>query len=114
MSAKHTPGPWYVGAQNDALYIIDRRPAQGNDYPNHEADTACIARVFDDVRGNEDSGRLNAELLAAAPELLQVLHDVCGSLALAQANSSDRVDWSRDDSLKRALEAIVKATGSAG
>lgn len=45
-AAKHTPGPWFVGAQNDYLYVIDRRPsASGNDYPNHEADTELVAKL---------------------------------------------------------------------
>lgn len=71
MSARHTPGPWFVGAQNDALYVIDRRPAHDNDYPDHAGDEACIARVYDDVRGSEGSGAANARLIAAAPELLE-------------------------------------------
>ena len=66
--SKHTPGPWFVGAQNDALYIIDRRPAHDNDYPNHHADVGCIAKVYDDIRDAE-IGRANAALIARAPDL---------------------------------------------
>ena len=58
--SKHTPGPWFVGAQNDALYIINRRPAHDNDYPNHDADVTCIAKVYDEA---------NAALIARAPDL---------------------------------------------
>lgn len=40
----------WVGAQNDALYLIDRRPGN-NDHPVHDAPTNAIAKVYaaDDV-----------------------------------------------------------------
>ena len=68
MRPQHTPGPWFVGAQNDALFIIDRRPAFSNDYPNHDADTEVIAKVYDDVRGNEHvlaDRRMMSDVIAA-------------------------------------------------
>jgi hypothetical protein len=40
---------FHVGAQNDALYITSGQPpAINNDYPNHEADRTCVAKVFDE------------------------------------------------------------------
>ena len=56
---RHTPGPWFVAAQNDALVIRRITTANGDivaklDYTPHEI---CAA---------------NANLIAAAPELLQV------------------------------------------
>ncbi len=71
--AQHTPGPWFVGAQNDTRYIIDRRPnANGNDAPNHDADTGVIAKVYDTGRNDDYVGEANAHLIAAAPELLNI------------------------------------------
>jgi hypothetical protein len=42
----HTPGPWFVGTQNDGLYIIaGRKPAPNNDYPWHDAPRVCLATM---------------------------------------------------------------------
>ena len=38
--------PWFVGAQNDSLYIIDGKPAKDNDYPHHDYGPAAIAKVY--------------------------------------------------------------------
>jgi hypothetical protein len=77
--SKHTPGPWYVGAQNDMLYILDRKPAASNDYPNHERKgLTCIARVYDPTL---DASEANARLMAAAPEMFEAL--LCADCALA-------------------------------
>ena len=46
-NAAHTPGPLYVGAQNDELYITaGRAPAKNNDHPWHDAPRVAIAKVF--------------------------------------------------------------------
>lgn len=73
---QHTPGPWYVGAQNDGLYIISGKPpAAGNDFPRHDADRNVLAKVYDPIDGNP-SGDKDAELMAAAPELLHALKEI--------------------------------------
>lgn len=42
----------YVGAQNDALYIVvGEPPASTNDYPRHDADRTAIAKVYDAETG---------------------------------------------------------------
>lgn len=38
---------WYLGAQNDGLFIIDQPPAPSNDHPKHDAQVAVIAAVPD-------------------------------------------------------------------
>ena len=44
-----TARPWYVGAQNDTLYIIaGRAPSPNNDTPFHDADRIVIAKVYDE------------------------------------------------------------------
>lgn len=62
-----TPAPWYVGAQNDSLFIVaGRAPSPDNDYPFHGADRTAIAKVYDEHRDD-------ARLIAAAPDLLEAL-----------------------------------------
>jgi len=113
MRPQHTPGPWFVGAQNDALFIIDRRPAFSNDYPNHDADTEVIAKVYDDVRGNAGAGRCNARLIAAAPESIEANKTALMVLcALQNAN-----DWhpNMEKDIAFAIDgcraAVAKSTG---
>jgi hypothetical protein len=98
MSA-HTPGPWYVGAQNDGLYIIDRQPSPSNDDPRHDADVELVATPFA-ARGA--TVEANARLIAAAPEMLEALKDVMERLV-------DRHE--ADESAVKARAAIAKATG---
>lgn len=44
----HQPVPYYVGAQNDAIYITaGKPPASNNDHPNHDADRVVIAKMLD-------------------------------------------------------------------
>jgi hypothetical protein len=97
--ATHTPGPWFVGAQNDALFIIDKKPRPSNDYPWHDYDVAAIAKVYrDGDNGIEDA---NANVLAAAPQLL----------AACKAALNDRMfkDW--PDVAQLLIDAIAKAEG---
>jgi hypothetical protein len=109
----HTPGPWYVGAQNDGLYIIDRQPSPSNDDPRHDADVELVATPFA-ARGA--TVEANARLIAAAPEtaaerdrlrvenaeLLEALKDVMERLV-------DRHE--ADESAVKARAVIAKATG---
>lgn len=36
---------WYLGAQNDGLFIIDQPPRSSNDNQMHDADVNCILPV---------------------------------------------------------------------
>lgn len=110
MTTKHTPGPWYVGAQNDAIYIIaGRPPALNNDFPVHGADRELIAAMKGDGYSMDSA---NASLIAAAPDLLAALQVVMPALEVM------RKQWPRskhDDSLDVvafARAAIAKATGA--
>lgn len=64
----HTTGPWFVGAQNDGLHIINEPPRPSTDYPRHDAQVAAIAHVY-----HGDSAEANARLIALAPEMLVIL-----------------------------------------
>lgn len=73
MTTQHTPGPWHVGCQNDALFVTaGREPALNNDHPWHDAPRVALCKVF----GPSDDDCLpvdaeaNARLMAAAPKLL--------------------------------------------
>lgn len=99
--AAHTPGPWFVGAQNDALYILDRRPAHDNDYPDHEADVGCIAKVYDDIRDAE-IGRANAALIARAPDLAAEVERLRERIA-----ASDSVGLRQEQILIKMEEALA-------
>jgi hypothetical protein len=77
----HTPGPWYVGAQNDLLYIINTKPRPvPADYINPGVPgSVVIARLrYHDV--SPEVERANAAVLASAPELLRVAKDAADFL----------------------------------
>lgn len=45
--AQPMPRPYYVGAQNDEIYIVaGERPATSNDYPRHDANRHVVAKVY--------------------------------------------------------------------
>lgn len=70
---KHTPGPHYVGSQNDAIYIIaGREPALSNDHPWHDAPRVCLAKVYGPTEGDclPVDQLANAQLFAASEDLL--------------------------------------------
>ena len=50
MSGSYIGRKAYIGAQNDALFIIHGEPpAQSNDHPRHDADRKAMAKVFDEA-----------------------------------------------------------------
>ncbi len=64
--AKATVTELYVGAQNDALYLIDKRPSlSGDDRPWHDREAKVVAKVYD----GKDAGPL-AAAFNALPGLL--------------------------------------------
>lgn len=71
----HTATPWYVGAQNDVLYIIaGRPPSKNNDYPVHDADRTIIAKVYNEADAQPIVTAVNAhDELVEALETLEEL-----------------------------------------
>lgn len=92
--SKHTPGVWTAALEgngfNGAIYVM--------------AGSEEICEVFDDSETAEMPAVANARLIAAAPDLLELLKRV------AEADSSNddiRTAW-----WEERAEAIAKATGA--
>ena len=92
MSAQHTPGPWFVVAQNNV-------GSKGTQVWGLAGDT----RIADCASGgiSLEGKRANARLIAAAPELLEALQGVL------------RVADRKTDEFDAARAAIDRATCSA-
>ena len=101
MSAKHTPGPWR--SRN--------RLGSGNWKDERSIGVESFEWIIADVCGDidhTDEARANARLIAAAPDLLQALIDVCAS--------NDEVahpQWKGSPDEVAARAAIAKARGEA-
>ena len=90
---QHTPGPWRV---NDTIYRHSFHIVDG--------EGAFVA----------DTDRCNARLIAAAPELLEVLGDVLPWLEKAEAEGvfeNCAAPKGGQRAINRARAAIAKATG---
>jgi hypothetical protein len=108
MKTPHTPGPWYVGSQNDALFIINKPPSPaGTDLPpdTPHPGLVVIGRPHFDVRQEFSEYQANANLIAAAPELL----DAASSLLRALEGRLQDCD----DDFLQAVTAIRQAVGKA-
>lgn len=94
MNTKHTPGPWN-------LTPIENRIVSGN---------TVIARIYahtdkgqpSNVAPFTEEDAANAKLIAAAPELLEALQELCADKYLADPINADRMG--------KAKAAIAKAT----
>lgn len=86
--ASHTPGPWFLED--------DPAPAANIGHVGSSDQTICTTWT--------DNAQANARLIAAAPELLAALKDLCGA---------DRDDLNDGTSSvwNAAADAIAKATG---
>lgn len=97
MSSTHTPGPWHVGGKdNQIVYDAKGMPVA----------SATTYFSFDD-----DTMRANADLIASAPELLDVIEafmKVCSSRWRALP-----LDSYEKQTLSRAFTVIAQATGAA-
>jgi hypothetical protein len=70
---KHTPGPWYIRQDRSVYvnhaqpYFISNKPEGDDDY---DEDSIWICRCMDSW---DDEMKANARLIAAAPEMLEIL-----------------------------------------
>jgi hypothetical protein len=101
---RFTPGPWFVGAMNDCLFVIDQQPSpSGSDVPIDTPHPGL--HVIVKVEG--DNATPNAALIAAAPELYEAL-EKCADVLAASA------DWQGDGPSQvetDARAALAKARG---
>lgn len=88
----HTPGPWEVKA---TTYPI----ADTGDHDT-QFDIRANGKAFAYVHDGDETAEANARLIAAAPELLEALQELCSFDLLTQ------------DKWDKARAAIAKATGA--
>jgi hypothetical protein len=106
---KHTPGPWYADTNGG---IWRRKPGDLYENGGGVAGDKQLATVW---KGWVNEGEIgypleaNARLIAAAPDLLEALQDVCARL-LYRGVSTDAGHPDRT-ALQVARSAIAKATG---
>jgi len=116
MNAKHTPGPWHIGSEQD--YSVDRYKRNEEWARIRNASGGLIAAVASvHPQGcrkstDFDTEAANARLIAAAPDLLAALADIVqlhnlGIFREAEHVSLTGSDW--PERLQAARAAITKA-----
>lgn len=95
---KHTPGPWEnAGLNSKGNYVIHQAGIQ---------QPYCIADVASTIR--DEKGLANAELIAAAPELLAVLEEMTSEFKkFALASSLDKEVISTAENLINRLNSAI-------
>jgi len=110
---KGTKGPWFVRFCDDNhsmnMTTVGTTQYDGHNWFEGEPDTVCI--VFHQLKPNvscemEDFGDSNAQLISAAPDLLEALQNALSTLK-AFIGTGDR-DWIQ---VQEGEKAIKKALG---
>jgi hypothetical protein len=99
----HTPGPWELRRDvQKCLAVVSGGDSQ---FPNHG-----ICRVWRTREGSHmrDIGEANARLIAAAPELMKALLEICN--AVGEHPDSMHTDGSLHAAFIKAAEVIRKAS----
>lgn len=78
MSAKHTPGPWEAQDRVERIAVFGAVDS---------GDAVEIASLDFDVEDNAETTEANAALIAAAPDLADLLNEL---LAAVEAETSER------------------------
>ena len=99
---QHSPGPWvaYQPPYSDQMQIRDK-------------DEEMVYAVVP-LRGNKQTRRADAALIAAAPDMKKALGDLMLALAMAPDGNIDELENHFDGPMKAALLAIAKAEGGEG
>lgn len=95
---KHMPGPWVASEQDNGEWVIEAADRHVNDW--------VVAIVCDNC--GDSSTEANARLIAAAPEMLEVLRDLLDAI---ERDIPDAVSITTGP-MQAARAAIVKATGA--
>jgi hypothetical protein len=102
----HTPGPWHLARpwtiREPNGHDLTRIPIHG---PKGEHIADCL-EWDGDLPENKDEIRANARLIAAAPELLEVVEGIARTACLRQFIGNKCICWSC-----KAKAAIAKAKG---
>lgn len=116
-TAKHTPGPWFVYPHHlDRFTIGDYNGGSGPCRVVADcAPRACITGAGDLTKGEAES-EANARLIAAAPEMLEILREVDekndDALQAMGAYGVTPPAWFVEQ-CEKIKAAITKSTGSA-
>lgn len=107
MEAKHTPGPWSVGDAGDWRAEHEYSSAYSSMAITEAKGSVVALAVQQDFEGDDDLAA-NALLIAAAPDLLEVLKDLLSGVLLTQKPEIYPVTHP----INRAIAAIAKADGA--
>lgn len=115
MTTKYTPGPWYTGepfaAFEGGTLRFHISQADGAPYTPHYSDVAHL--VAETVAGERiEIQRANANLIAAAPELLEALQEIMKAHDSDEASGGEM--WYAEvlsPAIEKHRGLIAKATG---
>jgi hypothetical protein len=108
--SKHTKGPWHIG--NLMSYDgYTGRPFR-NVWAGHDDDAGVVARAIHETDDGEHDVDANAQLIAAAPELLEAL-EICQEYAISGKSTGcfSGASAELDDIVNVCRAAIAKARG---
>lgn len=120
--SKRTPGPWLVLPKQKHQNFLE---VVHTDTKTVGAASGVIARVTHRITWHDEQ-EANAHLIAAAPDLLEELKDLCGAISSINASRhqaivmdgdlcywqrEEWVKWMLDEILPHARAVIDKATG---
>lgn len=106
--SKHTPGPWHLVLSNNATPFVMHE--HGDDWTDIQ-DSASIICIMPAEITRSYNSFANARLIAAAPELLQVLKDI---EAMLNAGLDASIVMDENSPMRDAMrDAIRKAKGGA-
>ena len=128
--AKHTPGPWALDFGPDVDLVINH---VGISAEKHGLLAQVVWKMYDDERS--DTCEANARLIAASPDLLELLEQAVSIMKNCEVSSGicmcgdsmdghqgqfesghvpvDSGEYYKDCFLQKASAAIAKATGGA-
>jgi hypothetical protein len=103
MKTLHTPGPW----SDDWNFIVVARPDGRENYIAQICESDEEGLYIEDI----SERAANARLIAAAPELLAALQNLCATARTFRNVPKDEQEWGPidDEALDAAFTALAKA-----